>query len=222
MGGMMANTTRAVAEFLRGAMTAQGLSQLALAKKSGVAQSHISRLLMLLVTLSAGTAHATDWRYFGHDLKESVETLTFFDGESVSHPTKNATRVWVKSIRASELARYVNAHEKAVARESIRRMNAGQVPMFLSLPGFKPANKDEVLTAVALITSDEVVASAPDIQPVSKLLFEIDCIGKRIKLLDGFVYNDRGLVLNAKQGAFRSIAPDTNEEWLSLLTCPTK
>ncbi len=185
------------------------------------------RLVVLLAVLSTGIVYASDWHYAGSTRQGNVEALTFFDAESISHPSKDATRVWVKSIRARDLERYFKTHKKIVIEKSAERIAFGNAPVFLSLPAIKAtyADKDALDSAVAELASDEMMANTPDIQPVSKFYFEIDCAGKRIKLVDGVLFNNDGSMSSKPgriSGNFGFIAPDSNGEWLSLLVCPTK
>ena len=63
-----------------------------------------------------------------------------------------------------------------------------------------------------------------DIQLWGKLYYEIDCVGKRIKVLDGTLYNSDGSISNRGRirGDYELVPPDSTGEWLSLLVCPSK
>jgi hypothetical protein len=186
-----------------------------------------ARLLPLLTaSLFASAAQASEWLYAGYFKTSGVEAHQFFDAESVSHPTPDLVRVWVKSIQLRFFDRYYKTHEKIVVEKSARKVVSGYLPRFLTLDAVKSQYEASQLKDAAIeLTGYEVMANEPDIHASSKLYFEIDCVLQRIKLLDGIVYSDQGGV--QKKGGkpdleYHFIAPDSNGQWLSQLLCPRK
>jgi hypothetical protein len=194
-------------------------------------------LFALLATLSAGSAcAASDWRYAGTLRDGPGEVPQFFDAQSIGHPTKDIMRVWVKAIRARDLESYYNAHEKWVTDETTRKISTGYVPDFLmlplakaafanqnsrSLPGGIPTTFNE---AVVELTKDEVMANALDVHAVSKLFVEIDCTGKRFKVLNPSLFGDGSDTASKgtrSRGDYQFIPLGTGPDWLSLLVCPS-
>lgn len=181
-------------------------------------------LIAFLAALSAGIADASDWQFFGFGQQGKDETFLSFDAESISHPTKETTRVRTKAIAVSELERYLMSHNKSVVDHTDRKRLTGYVPPVLLLPTVRGAYADaKGLRRKILITSYELIANTPDIRVVSKFYIEIDCASQRIKMLDGSLFDDGGNSLSGQSnGEYQFITPDSNGEWLSLLVCPTK
>lgn len=180
----------------------------------------------ILLPLSAGVAHGSDWQYTGYSKVGDVETRQFFDAESVSRPAKDVVRVWVQSIRVRDFDRYYKVHEEVVFEKAARKIVSGYIPRFVLLRSVASAyDAKELNNAVAQMTADEIVANTREIQPVGKFYWEIDCAGKRNKLLDGIMLDDNGNPKanpGRRTGQYHFIAPDSNGEWLSLLTCQSK
>lgn len=186
----------------------------------------IRLLIALLAALYAGIADASDWQFFGFGKQGKDETFLSFDAESISHPTKDTTRVSTKAIAVSELERYLESHNKSVVDNTARKRLTGYVPPVFSLPTVRASYADaKGLRRRILVTSYELIANTPDIHAVSKFYIEIDCASKRIKMLDGALFDDSGnpkFPSGQSNGEYQFIAPDSNGEWLSLLVCPAK
>lgn len=103
-------------------------------------------------------------------------------------------------------------------------MVAGYTPQFLELPVVKAQFGEEASLKEAAIEFAlyEVMVNAADIRTFGKLYFEIDCSGKRARLLDGILYSGDGSV--SRNAAhfnrdFQFVSPDSNGELLTLLVC---
>ncbi len=184
-------------------------------------------VLVLGVTLSASVALASDWQYAGYAKTPISEAHLFFDTQSVSRPSQGVTRVWVKSIKTRILDRYAKTHEKLVTEKAARKVAVYYRPQFLELPVAQAmySAPNALAKAAVEITLYEVLANEPDIVSETALYFEIDCIGKRYRLLAATLYKDDGTVgksTTTSNSTFQFIAPDTNAERFSLLVCPSK
>ena len=139
-------------------------------------------LLRAVLTLQAvfltNVAYASDWQYAGY-VKEGSHQ--FFDAESLTHPTKGVTRVWVKSIKERRFERYSKTHKNLVVEKAARKIAGYYSPKFLQLQAIKAQYEATALRdATVDLTAHEVMANEPDIQTSSKLYFEIDCANSRI------------------------------------------
>lgn len=72
------------------------------------------------------------------------------------------------------------------------------------------------------LTIFEVMANTTDIAISAKFNFEIDCPGKRMKLLENFISNNNDLVQSSpvRGKEYEFVAPDSNGEWIWMLVCP--
>ncbi|HQW20440.1 MAG TPA: hypothetical protein PLI90_07185 [Rhodocyclaceae bacterium] len=177
-------------------------------------------VLAFLAILLSNITYASDWQYAGY-VKEDLHQ--FFDAESLTHPTKDVTRVWVKSIQQRRFDHYSKTHEKLVVEKAARKIAFGYSPKFLELQAIKGQYETTALRdAIVGLTTQEVMANEPDIQTFSKFYFEIDCAKSRIKLLSGVMYTDNGKISSKKvrpDNDYAFIIPDSNGQWLSVLVC---
>ena len=189
------------------------------------ALSILKLLVFSLVISGTSAAIASDWNYAGASTIGKVEAHQFFDAESLSRPSANTVRVWVMQLRRSSLDAYLESHRASVLDKSGKKLVAGYAPQFFNLAPVKAKfSQSEVDNWKAAFTSFEIIANAQGIQPFSKFYFDIDCKGRRIKILDGYLYADSGDV-ESKVGSdlpFQFIAPDTTAQWISWLLCKQK
>jgi len=181
----------------------------------------------LLASLSGSIANASDWQYAGLVKAGGVQAHQFFDADSVSQPTKDVTRVWVKSIRVRDFDLYYKTHEKSVVERSVRKIADGYSPIFLALQEVKAQYADATALANAstTLTAHEVAANTFDIQAFQRFYVEIDCVGKHIRLLQRISYKEDPNVPRAAarpNSDYAFIPPDSNGKWLSLMVCHTK
>lgn len=182
-----------------------------------------------LFSLLALSAQASQWEFAGGAKHGNVESVLFFDAESVTHPGKSSVRVWVKEVSIQQLKRYAKTHESFISDKAGTKIASGYTPRLFSIPGVVAQFIDETTLQDATInaTSWEVMANEQGQgvpTPISRFYFEIDCAGRRMKTLDSAFYTERGDLkqrsTNSVSSEFGFIAPDSNAQWWSLLLCP--
>ncbi|HXM83630.1 MAG TPA: hypothetical protein VN929_17090 [Burkholderiales bacterium] len=187
-----------------------------------VALAACSSALLLFTSASFGS----DWRFAGYNKQGKSELYQFFDADYIDRPAKDIARVWVKAVTVKNLDRYYEAHQKDVVEKAATKIATGYAPRFFLLATVRRgyADKSALNEAAATATGYEVIANAPTVQPITKIYFEIDCKGRRIRHLDGVVYDAKGDVVpqnpSRKVPNYSFIIPETNGDWLSQLVCP--
>ena len=171
-----------------------------------------------------GIASASDWQYFGANVVEKQQVLQFFDAESVSRPSKDLARVWTKSMRMKDYDRYYLSHKQEVIQKAGQKIATGYSSSYLLLPevGKQFSDATAQKEAVVDLIVYEVVANAPEIRSQSKIYFEIDCAGNRIKVLSIVLYTDNAASTPKSGGSQRDydfIVPDSAGQWLKSLVC---
>ena len=183
-------------------------------------------MLLVAASLLAGKARASDWQYAGFIKSGDVEAHQFLDSASVSRPSPDVARVWVKAVQVRVFDQYFKSHHELMVEKAARRVAKNYVPRFLTLETVSAKyGPTQLQDAVVDITTYEVAANEPDIQASSKLYFEIECSGQRIKLLQGIAYSDRGVIQRGGRkpsAEYQFIAPDSNGQWLSQLVCRSR
>ena len=184
-------------------------------------------LVLLLAVVLPRIGQASDWQFGGAATENKGQTLVFFDADGIQRPSRNTARVWVKSIYLVTLDQYYKKHNRDIVEKSARKVVTGYIPTYFTLEPIRrkydsvKAANEEAIGYVAY----EIIANASEIRISSKFFFEIDCSGKRMKLLDGVMYRENGdLVQGSKppKEEYRFIPPDTDGEWLLLMVCPVR
>lgn len=183
--------------------------------------------LALPVALFALGAHASEWRIAGlTKMLNDNQSVLFFDAETVSHPTKDSVRFWLKGIQATQFDSYFKAHKRSVMDQTAKKLATGYAPDLFLLDPVRAqfANSKELNDAIDHYISWEIIANDPSVPTASKFYWEIDCAGRRVKTLDVALYNDRGELRPSGKltNEYRSIDPDSNVQLWSLLLCPSK
>src|SRR5258708_4874856 len=98
-------------------------------------------LIVVFLSLLALESRAAEWQYAGY-VGGKQPTHQFFDAQSLTRPKKDVVRVWLKSIKVSELDRYFATHESALVEKSAQRVASGQTPRFFQLPVIRAKYSD--------------------------------------------------------------------------------
>jgi hypothetical protein len=154
-----------------------------------------------------------DWRIVGAT-SGSTRAYVFYDANSVRKLPNGHLEVWLKAIpaddaykAADELSRnqaYLDAVDKKMAR--------GYVPP-VALE--QKLSKEDILIAVI----KEEVANSADIQPIMRMLEEVDCenrVTRDVSLQQHIDGKDESV---EKTGEWQHIAPETNMSRLHLAIC---
>ena len=175
----------------------------------------------ILFAVSA-TGYASNWEFAGGAKTEKGDTYEFFDAESVTKPDRDTVRVWVKSMLRAKLNQ-TSKSEKQVIDAGARKFSAGYCPRILKLPsvskqyGDAKALSDACIDAMVL----ELKANLPESMEVSKILFELDCKGKRSRPLEMLFFDEKQKLKSStrgKPGEWAYVSPDSNaEHWHALL-----
>jgi hypothetical protein len=174
--------------------------------------------------LAAGVSFGSDWQFFGYTKQDNIEAYQFFDSESIQHPADNTARVWLKSIRLKNLDRHINQNDKALIEKAAKKVASGYSPAFFQLEPIQRRyeDKSELMKAGIQMTLYEVAANADGMQSVIKMYFEVDCKGRRYKVLDGIFYKANGDISPRnfpRRADYEYISPDSNAEWLRQMVC---
>lgn len=171
--------------------------------------------LIITIALTSVEAAVADWKFYGSaTLFKGEETIVFYDSESVEYISGGTIRVWVKAIGQSEFDMMMEKNEKQILDKSAEKVASGYFPPY-SLVNQK-TNLDDSIE----IISWEELANSFEINSRAKLLFEIDCIEKKIRTLSVINYkDDRMMEPNKKKGDWNYISPESNAKTLQEILC---
>jgi hypothetical protein len=184
-------------------------------------------LITFLLLLPLVEAHAAKWRFAGN-----VDNViaSYFDADGIQYTDKDIVRVWVKYIPMEIIHRYFESNRrKQVMDDTAKEMASGYIPNFVTLEVIQRTFPSDLIqkeatlqSMTAEVISGEIIANKTVIHASNKILFEIDCNGKKIRLLEYVKYRTYGTIEKTQaieQPQYESILHDTSGEWLAMLVC---
>jgi hypothetical protein len=150
----------------------------------------------------------TDWRSYGvtQDGKEAM----FFDAAGVVRWPDGHVEVWTKQLSQDDMVRAANAKSTrpkilALAQQILARR-----------PQPETADDPNAQNGVAVM---EAAADVGDIQPLSRALFELDCVNRRARPLSVYgVFHGKRLDPSVA-GHWAPIPPETAVAYLLKVLC---
>jgi hypothetical protein len=181
-------------------------------------------LLFILTSAASATTLAAQWNFIGYSKNGVHESFEFFDSETIAHPANSIVRVWMKSIRRTDIDAHWKRHQKELIDEAALRITTGRIPRFLTIESNrrKYATESLLQDAVIDLTRYELSANSPALRSVMKVYYEIDCAGRRIKALEGVTYRANGDVAAASKAPaddYHFVVPDSTGQWLTEIAC---
>lgn len=180
----------------------------------------MNRLLATVLLLS-GACHASaqsidvDWKFFGGTDIDGKSEYQFYDSKSIVRRPDGHVEVWTKGLPESQLNRITNA-------KSVDKAFVDRVAMKV-LKGYEPP----ISTAVDLkhdqaieIMMDEDIADTARIEPMMRMLSELDCTGHSIRWLSLSGTRHGKSFFSNTPGEWMRVAPETSAAWLLKIICP--
>jgi len=160
-------------------------------------------------------AIGADWKFCGGaTLFKGENTIAFYDSESIYYTPSKTVRVWVKIINQSKFESVMKKNQKQIVEKSAKKVVDKYYPPYSLV--YQKSTFDDCLD----IISWEVCANSYEINTRSLLLFEINCLDKKIRTLSAVAYNKNGEVQSSsKNGDWEYISPESNSEILHKILC---
>ncbi|MHB8493654.1 MAG: hypothetical protein ACYC9Z_10090 [Casimicrobiaceae bacterium] len=180
----------------------------------------------LFLSLLALDSRASQWEFAGGANVKQGPDILFFDADSISHPTKNTVRLWLKGIPQAKLERRYETLAKSDAGKIAPRIAGGYEPRLYALQPIRAQypSAGRLRNAIIDATVFEAIANDADTPTSMKMYLEIDCATQRDRTLSIEFYNDNGDIAQestpGERAKYDYIAPDTNTQWWAMLFCP--
>jgi len=178
----------------------------------------INLIVAFVITISlSSNAISSDWKFYGGSFDQAKDnTMLFYDSESVIKHNKIA-KVWISIILSNDIIELRDAEKlEFIEKTKTKIANKYRVPFA------KNSHKisDELN---AFIITYELVANHPDIKRQGKLLYEIDCVENKSRVLAVAVYID-GKLVDSSSGSktWKYIVPDSSPDTLAIIVCNSK
>ena len=168
------------------------------------------RRVVLLATsmLLSVSAYATDWRVYSFSDKEEV---MLYSASDLARDGGNV-RVWTEALSGKDIASFLEKKPTETVEKAVGRMKAGYKPPFA-----EHNNLDEQQTAgIALV---EEIADEQATPVRSRTLFEFDCAGGRLRVLQFSSFLPKPEQHSTVPLPWEYIAPDTVGATLKSWVC---
>jgi hypothetical protein len=168
-------------------------------------------------TTASAFAQDVDWKMYG-SASVGAPSICFFDNKSVSHTTDSHIRVWTKCLPRQDLGGDFTKTErgKTIIENAARKMIQGYVPPIIAI--VRVMDFDQSADVIAT----EEVANLGDIEPMSRMLFELNCPERMDRRLSTYLNVKGRTVFEDKPSAWQYIAPETNVAYLHKILCPLR
>ena len=157
---------------------------------------------------------ADDWKYVGKNHYNCLQTMTFYEAESVEYTLNGNCKAWIKGISVGELNRVMKKNDREIVRKSAEKVLTSYIPPY-SLVDVKKS----FIEVVDIITW-EGTASHPDTKPVLLIRIELDCKNKAMRTLSSAYYKgDNTIETDLEAGDWQLINPETNGKKILDILC---
>jgi len=176
--------------------------------------NHIARLALLgcLLVTSAIAADAPNWTLFGW----TEDTSQFFAMGDVERLPNGNLQVWTKGLSVEQVNSAVDRAAKS--KDDRGRMVWATIVAEPAISQVKHLNQDELFNAAI----EEDVANHSDLQPVTRVLYEVDCSNKLMRALSVYARKNGKSEVSNHPGEWMHIPPETNAANLHALLCGKK
>jgi hypothetical protein len=169
-------------------------------------------LVGCLFVTPAIAADAPNWKLFGG----TDDSFLYYAAGNIERLPNDHLRVWTKGLSVKQVN---SAAERAVKdKGSLSRIAFATVVDSPPLSEVKTLSKDEITDIVI----EEDVANHSELQPVIRVLYELDCAGKMMRTLSIYVRKDGKTGHSNSPDEWMYVPPETNAATLHALLCGNK
>jgi hypothetical protein len=172
-----------------------------------------------------GQSTLSEWKYFGSVRAAQVNeikvpaTYLFFDVKGARQLPNHHVIVWTKGLDQAEVDGFADKNDVALMDAMAKRVQENYVPPLAQLTGAQPdKNRKSYLSFVYW----ETVADTKDLQPVTRVLYEIDCVEQttRSNAMQIWALDSKDNPISTEDpGAWEHAAPESNSGYLVAMLC---
>ena len=157
-----------------------------------------------------------EWKYFGGQGATDTGSEWFYLPAEATYQTHGRVTVWTESISTTQVVNYISSqapNESTFAGAFKAKMSSGYIPPVVALLGFDKKRAGETLMM-------ELAANMGSLTPESHTLYDLDCIGRRYRVISETTYDKTGNAATTDGAGYWSvITPDSLVDTLSQLMC---
>jgi hypothetical protein len=174
----------------------------------------------IVIGASVGLALAldVDWKFYGGaTLDDGVFHQCFYDANGIVKQPDTHMRIWTKCLSVKDIDSIETNKEpfNKIVENAAQKIARGYVPPIIII------NKIE-FDKIADITAAEQIADISDIQPSSRILYELDCSQMMLRELSIYMQQEGKTGTSNKPRDWQYFAPETNGATLSKILCPLR
>jgi len=142
--------------------------------------------------------------------------MLFYDSESIKK-SNNIVKVWIKIIMTSDIYELIAKEKKAIIEEAkSKKAKNYKVPFMKGAPEMTDETN-------SVITTYELAANHPSVNIQGKILYEIDCIESKNRVLALAAYKEGKLVDSSSDSLkWEYIVPESSPATLAKMVCKPK
>jgi hypothetical protein len=152
------------------------------------------------------------WKYFGGSELKGTELALFYSEPDIVRLPASNIRVWTKGLPKSALDQQFDNMSPNLVDKVAKKIAKAYVP---PIGDINELTSDQIIDIVAY----EEIANARLVSPASRILFELDCEGRKYRTLSIFIELDGKSSTSEKQSEWGHIPPETNMTNLSGILC---
>ena len=177
--------------------------------------------LVLLLSQCLGPSNAmaqsadVDWKMFGGASLENRNSICFFDSKGVNKMANGQIQVWTKCLPQSEIDTIdttIGNGKKAIEETATKIMNGYAPPMAII---DSHLDYDQIMGVITY----EQFANSDLVKPESRILYQFDCDGRRLRELSILIEIDGKSGSIQEPRDWKYISPETNANRLFVLIC---
>jgi hypothetical protein len=168
---------------------------------------------------SVGLAQApnVDWKFYGGALLGKGDEYCFYDAKGVAAASNGYIRVWTKclsrkSINAIDIEKQFDG--------KILEATAEKVAHYY-VPPIAKVDKIDTDQAMTIIQYEQT-ANIGNIQPRSRIFYELDCSGQMLRELSIYIEQDGKVGTRDKPSDWKHVPPEGNGASLLKILCPQR
>ena len=162
---------------------------------------------------------SVDWKLYGGASSKQVgeNQFCFYDAAGISQEAKGHIRVWTKCLLVKDMDQIDIKKDFGgqIVEGAAEKVHNHYVPPYAKIEN---SNFDQAIDIIRY----EVTADVSDVEPSSRIFYELNCTDNMMRELDISVSENGKSGSIHKPREWQYIAPETNGSRLSKLLCPSQ
>jgi len=171
-------------------------------------------IIFSITIVNVGKSWGSDWKYAGGAIISKEQVVSFYDSESVKYLPNGNVKVWMKSIKVSEMVKVMKKKQKEIIDASAEKLGKYYIPPYCLV-----SPKTTYHESIDIISWEEI-ANIPVIKDFAVILYEVSCENKMMRHLSVLLYKPNGETISSSEiGKWDDNIPDSTGEAIQKILC---